>query len=69
MSKGKFEELTQYLTKAEDMANSENKDLHVEHAFQRLDATDPREDCCLGSKALLEFSCCCLSAQFLFFVT
>ena len=33
MSKGKFEELTRYLIKAEDMANSENKDLHMEHAF------------------------------------
>lgn len=36
MAKGKFEELTQYLCKAEDMANSENADLHLEHAFQDL---------------------------------
>lgn len=36
MSKSKFEELTQYLCKAEDMANSENADLHVEYAFKDL---------------------------------
>lgn len=36
MAKGKFQELTQYLCKAEDMANSENADLHVEYAFQDL---------------------------------
>lgn len=36
MAKGKFEELTQYLCKAEDMANSENADLHLEYAFQDL---------------------------------
>lgn len=36
MSKGKFDELTQYLCKAEDMANSENADLHLEYAFQDL---------------------------------
>lgn len=36
MSKGKFEELSHYLCKAEDMANSENADIHVEYAFRDL---------------------------------
>lgn len=36
MAKGKFDELTGYLMKAEDMANSENADLHLEYAFQDL---------------------------------
>lgn len=36
VAKGKFQELTQYLCKAEDMANSEDANLHLEHAFQDL---------------------------------
>lgn len=36
MAKNKFQELSQYLCKAEDMANSENADLHIEYAFQDL---------------------------------
>lgn len=36
MTKGKFDELAHYLCKAEDMANSENADLHLEFAFQDL---------------------------------
>lgn len=36
MSKEKYQEFAHYLSKAEDMANSENADLHVEFAFQDL---------------------------------
>lgn len=36
MAKNKFLELTQYLIKAEDMANSEDANVHTEYAFQDL---------------------------------
>lgn len=36
MAKNKFQELSQYLCKAEDMANSEKADLHLEYAFNDL---------------------------------
>lgn len=36
MAKGKFDELTQYLCKAEDMANTEDSSLHLEYAFHDL---------------------------------